>query len=69
MDVLFVYSLRTVIDSDKILLLSEGEAVEFGSPSDLLSNEKSLFSQLVLQSGEQEAKYLIELAKIRSANL
>ena len=63
-----LFRLRTIIDSDKILVLSQGEAVEFGSPHELLLNENSFFSQLVSQTGDQETRHLIEKAKLASLN-
>ena len=37
----------TIMDYDKILALSDGHVVEFGSPSELLANPEGVFSQLV----------------------
>jgi ATP-binding cassette subfamily C (CFTR/MRP) protein 1 len=41
------HRLHTIIDSDKILVLDSGCAVEFDTPSNLLSDDKSLFKALV----------------------
>jgi ABC-type multidrug transport system fused ATPase/permease subunit len=46
--------LRTIIDYDKILVLGEGEVLEYDSPWALLEKEDSSFSQLCHKSGEYE---------------
>ncbi|CAF3108730.1 unnamed protein product, partial [Rotaria sp. Silwood2] len=56
--------LRTIIDSDKILVLSHGQMMEFASPYELLCDEQSHFSLLVSQSGDRETAHLIQQAKI-----
>ncbi|CAF4325187.1 unnamed protein product, partial [Rotaria sordida] len=56
------HRLRTVIDSDRIMVLSNGRLVEFDSPQVLLSNDYSHFSLLVEQTGIAEAEYLRTLA-------
>ena len=45
-------------------MLSHGRDVEFASAYDLLADEKSHFSYLVSQTGQQEANYLKQQAKI-----
>ncbi|CAF4860305.1 unnamed protein product [Rotaria magnacalcarata] len=57
------FRLRTIIDSDKILVLSQGRAVEFASAHKLLSDNDSQFAQLVAQTGQHEADYLRHQAK------
>ena len=64
---LFVFfRLRTIIDSDKILVLSHGEVMEFASPYELLSDEQSQFAQLVSQTGDRETAHLIQQARMAS---
>lgn len=46
------HRLKTVMDSDKILVLEKGRVEEFGSPEVLLRNRESLFFQLAKQAGE-----------------
>ena len=58
------FRLRTIIDSDKILVLSHGQASEFSSPYELLTDEQSQFAQLVSQTGERETAHLTQQAKI-----
>ncbi|CAF1477796.1 unnamed protein product, partial [Rotaria sordida] len=60
------HRLRTVIDSDRILVLGNGELLEFDSPKVLLSNSTSHFTLLVEQTGVAEAEYLRTLANLKS---
>jgi ABC-type multidrug transport system fused ATPase/permease subunit len=46
------HRIKTVMDSDKILVLDQGEIVEFASPIDLLQDKNSLFYKLAKQAGE-----------------
>jgi ABC-type proline/glycine betaine transport system ATPase subunit len=39
--------LRTIIDSDRVLILDAGQVVEFDTPSTLLADPSSRFSQLI----------------------
>ncbi|CAF1162569.1 unnamed protein product [Adineta ricciae] len=57
------HRLRTVIDSDRILVLRNGEVLEFDVPSVLLARPTSEFSLLVQQTGSIEAEHLRSLAK------
>ncbi|KAL7748549.1 hypothetical protein RI367_005960 [Sorochytrium milnesiophthora] len=45
------HRINTVIDNDRILVLSNGEVSEFDAPSTLLKDPNSLFYQLVEESG------------------
>ena len=44
------HRIKTIINYDKILVLNNGEVVEFDSPKNLIQNEKSLFYQLYSKS-------------------
>ncbi|KAF9971485.1 hypothetical protein BGZ73_005585 [Actinomortierella ambigua] len=46
------HRIKTVMDSDKILVLEKGELREFASPASLLENKNSLFYSLAQQAGE-----------------
>ncbi|KAG0054723.1 Multidrug resistance-associated protein 1 [Gryganskiella cystojenkinii] len=46
------HRIKTVMDSDKILVLEEGCVKEFDRPEKLLENKESLFYQLAKQSGQ-----------------
>ncbi|CAF4234850.1 unnamed protein product, partial [Rotaria sp. Silwood2] len=63
------HRLRTVIDSDRIMVLSNGKLVEFDSPEILLSNTQSHFTSLVQQTGTIEAEYLRTVASLASLKI
>ncbi|KAG0011025.1 hypothetical protein BGZ80_001010 [Entomortierella chlamydospora] len=46
------HRIKTVMDSDKILVLEKGRVQEYESPKELLKNKNSLFFQLAEQAGE-----------------
>jgi ABC-type multidrug transport system fused ATPase/permease subunit len=48
------HRLSTVADFDRILVMRDGQAEEFGAPRDLIDKEEGLFKDMVAQSGEQE---------------
>jgi ABC-type multidrug transport system fused ATPase/permease subunit len=45
------HRLATVLDSDRIMVLSDGKVVEFDSPGDLVQNPKGVFYQLAKEGG------------------
>merc|ERR1711924_407604 len=46
------HRLNTIIDSDKILLLQDGQVAEFDAPQTLLSRPDSMFAQMVEKARE-----------------
>ncbi|KAF9347371.1 hypothetical protein BGX26_001151 [Mortierella sp. AD094] len=46
------HRIKTVMDSDKILVLEKGRVQEYDSPKELLKKKESLFYRLAEQSGE-----------------
>lgn len=44
------HRVNTILDSDKILVMKDGLACEFGSPKELLANEDSAFAEIVRHS-------------------
>ncbi|CAM2724338.1 unnamed protein product [Rotaria socialis] len=56
------HRLRTVIDSDRIMVLGSGNILEFDTPQALLFDAQSQFSSLVQQTGIGEAEHLRILA-------
>lgn len=61
------HRLNTIMNYDQVLVMSDGKAVEFGPPGELLENEKGVFSELVRNTGKESAVALKKLAS--SANL
>lgn len=57
------HRLYTVIDSDRILVLSDGKVVEFDHPYQLLQNTDSYFYNHVLQNGNKIRRELTDIAK------
>ncbi|XP_070582140.1 ATP-binding cassette sub-family C member 4-like [Ptychodera flava] len=58
------HRLHTVMDSDRIMVLSEGKVVEFKEPYVLLQNKHSLLNKMVDKTGRQEASSLREMARV-----
>jgi ATP-binding cassette subfamily C (CFTR/MRP) protein 4 len=56
------HRLQTVMDSDRILVMSAGRAVEYDHPHVLLQNTGGVFYGLVQQTGQGMAANLIKLA-------
>jgi len=48
------FSLRTIIDNDRILVLDAGKVAEFDTPLNLLNKEDSIFRAMCLKSGDFE---------------
>lgn len=61
------HRLSTIADFDRILVMSEGQAVEYDSPRQLLLKQ-GLFWEMVGQSGEKEELQKIILGRGRGAN-
>lgn len=66
------HRLATIIDSDRILVMSDGEAREFNHPFSLMvrsttdesiTAHRGYFSQMVLETGAETAFSLFEIAK------
>ncbi|XP_072993744.1 ABC transporter C family member 2-like isoform X1 [Typha latifolia] len=58
---IIAHRLNTIIDCDRLLLLSAGQVLEFDTPDNLLSNEGSAFSKMVQSTGTTNAQYLRSL--------
>uniref|UniRef100_A0A6V7QY80 ABC-type xenobiotic transporter n=1 Tax=Ananas comosus var. bracteatus TaxID=296719 RepID=A0A6V7QY80_ANACO len=58
---IIAHRLNTVIDCDRLLLLSAGRVLEFDTPENLLLNEESAFSKMVQSTGASNAQYLRSL--------
>ncbi|XP_021376611.1 multidrug resistance-associated protein 4-like isoform X5 [Mizuhopecten yessoensis] len=57
------HRLNTIMDSDRVLVLDEGNIVEFDQPYLLLQNEEGNFYRMVQQTGKTEADHLLEVAR------
>ncbi|ALC47338.1 CG4562 [Drosophila busckii] len=58
------HRLHTVMDSDKVLVMDAGRAVEFGSPFELLTvSEKKVFHSMVKQTGDATFDALLKVAQ------
>ena len=55
------HRLQTVADYDRIVVLDQGEVLEFGTPHELISKEKGVFKEMCESSGEYAL--LSEMAK------
>lgn len=51
------------MDSDKVLVMDAGQAVEFGHPHELLQDPNGFFRKLVDQTGTSTANALKSTAK------
>lgn len=57
------HRLDTIIDSDRVLVLDSGVALEFDTPRELLNNPKySAFASMVKETGRETEKYLRSIA-------
>lgn len=59
------HRLYTIMDSDKVLVMDSGEAVEYGHPGDLLSQPSGFFKDLVNETGPNMSQDLIRIAMDR----
>ncbi|XP_013098645.2 probable multidrug resistance-associated protein lethal(2)03659 isoform X1 [Stomoxys calcitrans] len=58
------HRLHTVMDSDKVLVMDAGRAVEFGSPFELLTQSKTnIFCGMVKQTGNATFESLLKVAQ------
>ncbi|XP_055544991.1 ATP-binding cassette sub-family C member 4-like isoform X1 [Wyeomyia smithii] len=56
------HRLNTIMDYDRVLVMSDGKAVEFGTPYDLLQLPSGVFRAIVLATGAVESENLINMA-------
>lgn len=58
---IIAHRLNTIIDCDRVLLLDAGRVLEYDTPEELLSNDRSAFSKMVQSTGAANAEYLRSL--------
>ena len=63
---IIAHRLHTVIDSDRILVLSGGEVAAYGDPHELLQEENSILANFVAQTGDDSAASLRDSARAAS---
>mmetsp|Transcript_7887 Transcript_7887/g.22525 ORF Transcript_7887/g.22525 Transcript_7887/m.22525 type:complete len:1670 (-) Transcript_7887:66-5075(-) len=56
------HRLHTIIESDMVVVMDAGRAVEIGKPSELLSNPAGVFSSMVKETGEATERFLRAVA-------
>lgn len=54
------------MDSDKVLVMDAGRAVDFAHAHVLLEKESEIFKNLVEQTGSSTAQMLIDIARVVS---
>lgn len=69
---IIAHRLATIIDCDRILVMSDGKAGEYDHPfrllvknvsDDTITNQGGMFAQMVLATGNETALALFEIAK------
>lgn len=65
---IIAHRLNTIIDCDRVLLLSAGKVLEFDSPEKLLSNDESAFSKMCNSTGAANAQYLKNIVFTERSN-
>lgn len=56
------HRLHTIIDSDRVLVMDIGQAVEFDTPHNLLTKSTGIFKEMVYTLGGQEVERLCRTA-------
>uniref|UniRef100_A0A182IVJ8 Uncharacterized protein n=1 Tax=Anopheles atroparvus TaxID=41427 RepID=A0A182IVJ8_ANOAO len=57
------HRLNTIMDSDRVLVMDAGRAVEFGTPYELLQLPMGIFSDMVAATGPAESERLQQIAR------
>lgn len=61
--VTIAHRLNTIMDSDKVIVMDGGEAVEFAHPHELLQNADGYFTKMVQQTGKAMEEHLRSIAQ------
>ncbi|XP_050078062.1 ATP-binding cassette sub-family C member 4-like [Anopheles maculipalpis] len=59
------HRLNTIMDSDRVLVMDAGQAVELGTPYELLQLPISIFRDMVLATGPAESERLQQIAQLK----
>ncbi|XP_052868167.1 ATP-binding cassette sub-family C member 4-like [Anopheles cruzii] len=57
------HRLNTIMDSDRVLVMDAGQAVEFGTPYELLQLPIGIFRDMVQATGPAESERLVQIAQ------
>jgi ATP-binding cassette subfamily C (CFTR/MRP) protein 4 len=57
---IIAHRIRTIVESDRIIVMDKGMCVEFGKPKELFMEDNSLFRQMVMHTGPEESTFLAE---------
>jgi len=52
--IVIAHRLSTIADFDRILVLSDGQVAEYGTPMELWENDKGIFRGMCEESGERD---------------
>jgi ABC-type multidrug transport system fused ATPase/permease subunit len=64
---IIAHRLNTIIDTDKVMVLSKGELLQFGTPAELLREKTGYFAKMVAEYGEAVAASLTAQANKKEA--
>uniref|UniRef100_A0A182NL50 Uncharacterized protein n=1 Tax=Anopheles dirus TaxID=7168 RepID=A0A182NL50_9DIPT len=59
------HRLNTIMDSDRVLVMDAGQAVELGTPHELLQLPISIFGDMVQATGPTESERLQQIARLK----
>ena len=65
--IVIAHRIRTIIESDKIMVIDRGTCKEYGRPEELYLQEDSLFKQMVHHTGPEESTYLLSKLSLDKA--
>lgn len=57
------HRLHTIIDSDRVLVIDNGKAIEINKPHILLQDENSMFRKMIIALGSKEFAHLSKIAQ------
>ena len=60
---IIAHRIRTIIESDRIIVIDAGVCKEYGRPQNLFNENNSLFKNMIYHTGPEESEYLISKIK------